>query len=204
MSTNQPNPLAEGIWPCVVLSGSAGESDEKPSVVIVRINVKFDDGPSKGRTATYEDEINAKSSIYVLRSMRAAGWKGKTVAAFGDDVEEWIKRTGGKSTVEVRHIEVKKGKKFDKWVEGGRQGSPPIWDKVNSIGRGAKPLVAPKGEALSDADEALRKAMQEDGSWSDGAPPTDDAPHSAATDPDDIPFISCSASDRTAIAKVLR
>lgn len=196
MSTNQPNPLAEGIWPCTVLSGSAGETDEKPGVIAVRVNVKIDDGPSKGRMATYEDELNAKSSLYIMRSMRAAGWKGKTTLAFGDDVAEWIKATGGKSTVEVRHIEVKRGRKFEKWEADGKQGPAPIWDKVNSIGRGAKPLAAPKGEALRDADELLRRAMQEDG----GSPPDEgDAPR----DPDDIPFISCSVSDRTAIAKVL-
>lgn len=204
MSTNQPNPLAEGIWPCTVLSGSAGESEDKPGVVVVRVNVKIDDGPSKGRMVTYEDELNAKSSLYIMRSMRAAGWKGKTVAAFESDVDEWVKSTGGKSTVEVRHIEVKKGKKFDKWVDGGRQGPAPIWDKVNSIGRGAKPLAAPKGEALSDADDLLRRAMQEEGSWNGGAP-EDDAPHAATRDPDDIPFITCSASASLGeIAKVLR
>jgi hypothetical protein len=121
-----------------------------------------------------------------MRSMRAVGWKGKSIAAFADDCAEWIKDTGGKSTVEVRHIEVKKGKKFDKWVEGGKQGPSPIWDKVNSIGRGAKPLAAPKGEALSDADDLLRRAMaEENGTWGDEPA---SAPAAQPVDDDSIPF----------------
>jgi hypothetical protein len=152
--------LAEGIWPVVVISGEAGEID---GVIKARINVKFDDGPSKGRTATYEDDINAKSALYVSRSMKAVGWKGESVKTFAKDVEAWIAKTGGKSTAEVRHIEIKRGKAYDKWAAGGFQGPGPIWDKINSIGRSAKAMAAPQGELLSDADEALRRAMQDDG-----------------------------------------
>jgi len=151
--------LAEGIWPCVVVSGEAGEID---GVIKARINVKFDDGPSKGRTATYEDDINAKSALYVSRSMKAVGWKGQSAKSFANDVAEWIKATGGKSTAEVRHIEIKRGKAYDKWAASGFQGPGPVWDKINSIGRAAKPMTAPQGELLSDADEALRRAMSED------------------------------------------
>lgn len=202
MAPNQPNPLAEGIWPCVVLSGSYGESEERQGVVLVRIVTRIDDGPSKGRMATYEEDVNAKSSLYVMRSMRAVGWTGKSLTSFADDCAKWVSATGGKSTVEIKHLEVKRGKKFDAWEAGGRQGSAPVFDKVNSIGRGAKPLAAPKGDALADAEEILKRAMQEDGSWDGGG---SDAPAPTPADPDDIPFITCSASVSLGeIAKVLR
>lgn len=181
MATQQPNYLAEGTWPCTVLSAGAGEDQDKPGVLKVRINVRFDDGPSKGRTATYEDEINARSAIYVKRSMKAVGWtggkSGADATSLAEDVQKWIEQTGGKTTAEVRHVEIKKGKKYDAWRDAGCEGPPPIWDKVNAIGRGPKPLAAPKAETLSDAEEALRKAMADDGD-TDGAP----------QDSDDIPF----------------
>lgn len=178
------NLLAEGIWPCTVLSGEAGEID---GVIKARVNVKIEDGPSKGRFCTYEDEINARSSLYVARSMAAVGWKGKSVASLTEDCAAWIVATGGKSSVEIKHIPIKNGKRAGE-----------IWDKPNSIGRGPKPMKAAGGEALSDADEALRRAMAEDGS----APP-DDAPRTAA-DPDDIPFATISSVSLGEIARVLR
>lgn len=180
------NLLAEGIWPCTVLGAEVGEVDGK---IKARVNVKIEDGPSKGRFCTYEDEINARSSIYVMRSLKAVGWSGRSVSTVKDDCTKWIADTGGKSSVEIKHIEIKNGKRAGE-----------IWDKPNSIGRGPKPLRAPGGETLSDADEALRKAMQEDGSWEGGG---SDSP-SEPVDPDAIPFISCSVADYTAIAKVLR
>lgn len=200
---NQQNPLAEGIWPCIIQSGSYGESDERPGVVVVRVVTRIDDGPSKGRMATYEEDVNAKSSLYVMRSMRAVGWAGKSLTSFADDCAKWIASTGGKSTVEIRHLEVKRGKKFDAWESGGRVGPPPVFDKVNSIGRGAKPLAAPKGDALADAEEILKRAMQEDGSWEGGAP-ADDVPHASSGDSDDIPFATIGRVSLGEIAKVLR
>lgn len=186
MSNEKPqqNLLAEGTWQCTVLSAAVGEDTERPGVLRARINVRLDDGPSKGRTTTYEDEINAKSSIYVARSMSAVGWKGRSAATLADDCAAWIASTGGKSTAEIKHIPTKKG---------------TIWDKCNSIGRGRKPLATPAQGALADADEALRRAMRDDGS----APPQDDVPH--AGDTDDIPFASASLSAQLGeIAKVLR
>lgn len=192
--------LAEGIFPCTVLSGEAGEID---GVIKARINVKFDDGPSKGRTGTYEDTIDVRSALYVSRSMKAVGWAGQSVASFAKDVEAWIARTGGKSTAEVRHIEIKRGKRYDKWAAGGFQGPAPVWDKVASIGRAAKPMTEAKGEVLSDADDALRRAMQEDGTAAtDDFGSAPDEPGQLAND--DIPFATCAMSDYTAIAKVLR
>lgn len=187
--------LSEGTWPCVVLSASAGEEVDqagKPTGVIkARVAVKITDGPSHGRTATYEDEINAKSSLYVMRSLQAVGWKGPDLGTVSADVDAWVKATGGKSVVEVRHIAIKKGKKWDKWVADGQRGDPPIWDKVNSVGRGPKPLAAPSKGALDDANEAMRRAMADDG----GAPPSDEAPS------DDIPFIT---SARVSLGEVLK
>jgi hypothetical protein len=170
------NELAEGTWPCTVISGEAGET--KPGVVVARITVRFDDGPSKGRTGTYEDEVNAKSALYVSRSMKAVGWTGKSIGTFAGDVAAWIARTGGKSTAEVKHIEIKRGKQYDKWVaEGCPEEKRPIWDKVNSIGRGPRALAAPKPSTLVDADDALRAAMIADGTEADSEPvATEEAP----------------------------
>jgi hypothetical protein len=173
--------LAEGIWPCLVLGAEAGDIDGK---IKARVNVKIEDGPSKGRFCTYEDEVNARSSLYIGRSLKAVGWQGKSLTTVKDDCAKWITETGGKSTVEVKHIEVKNGKRAGE-----------IWDKPNSIGRGPKPMKAPGGETLADADEAMRRAMQEDG----GAPPDDDVPHAAAGD--DIPFVTRA---RVPMGEVLR
>lgn len=196
--------LSEGTWPCTVLSASAGEEVDQAGnptgVIRARIAVKIDDGPSKGRTCTYEDEVNAKSSIYVGRSLTAVGWKGKTnggdLTTVAADCESWIKETGGKSTVEVRHIPIKKGKKFDKWIADGQKGAGPIWDKVNAIGGGPRALAQPSKTALADARDAMRRAFADDG----GAPP----PDGPQPDDDRIPFATCSAVSLGEIAKVLK
>lgn len=178
--------LAEGTWPVTIISASAGEelnqSGQPTGVIKARVNVKFEDGPSKGRTGLYEDEINAKSSLYVMRSLTAIGWRGPDLGTVSTDVEAWIKKTGGKSTAEVRHIAIKRGKKFDKWEADGKKGEPPIWDKINSIGSGPRALAAPSKDALADANEAMKRAMADMG----GTPPEDEAP--AVND--DIPFIT--------------
>jgi hypothetical protein len=188
------NVLEEGIWPCQVLGATHGEDDRQS--IVVRINVKFTEGPNKGRLATYEDQVNAKSSLYIGRSCKAVGWKGRSLTTLQADAEEWIERTGGASTAEVRHVPIKKGKKYDAWVADGRIGNAPVWDKINSIGRGPKPLSAPSSDALADAEEAMRRAMEED-----GGPPDDDVPHPAG---DDIPFATASTVGLGEIAKVLR
>ncbi len=142
--------LAEGIWPCTVLSGFSGE-DDKGSPQI-QISVRIDDGPSAGRQCTYEDQVNAKSALYVSRSCKAVGWKGSTLTTLAADVAAWVEKTGGKSTVEVKHLEIKNGKRAGQ-----------IWDKVNSIGRGAARVLKPmSADRLSDADEAMRAAMEAD------------------------------------------
>lgn len=185
---------AEGIWGCVVLNGKAGDID---GITNVQINVQITDGPDKGQRCTYEDTVNMKSAKYVGWSCTAVGWRGGSLSTFERDVEAWIKKTGGTSTVEIRHVEVKKGKAFDKWVADGRIGPPPVWDKVNGIGRGAARPLAPLGaDSLKDADEAMRSVVGT-------PPPDDDVPHAGAAN-DDIPFASCTTTDRTAIAKVLR
>jgi len=152
--------LEEGIWPCTVLSAEAGEIDGK---IKARVNVKIDDGPSKGRTCTYEDEVNARSSIYVARSLKNVGWQGKSLATVAADCAKWVAAGDAKSTVEIKHIPTKKG---------------TIWDKPNSIGRGSKQMKEASGSALADADEAMRRAMAEDG---EPEPDSD-------LDPDSTPF----------------
>lgn len=186
------NIIPAGIWPCVVTSAVFGDNDGSPEV---QISGRITDGPAKGRNFTYQDQVNGKSALYVGRSCKAVGWKEKNLETLKADVEEWIKKTGGATTVEIRHIEIKKGKKYDAWVAGGMQGSPPVWDKPNAIGRGAKPLAPPKAETLADANEAMRRSMEAEGT----------APTDAPADDDSIPFLSCAfGHEPSPIAKVLQ
>lgn len=167
------------MWPCTVLSADYGEIASKPGVTSAQITVRIDDGPSKGQICTYEDEVNHRSALYVMYSCKAVGWKGGKA---GDDLntlkadtDAWIKETGGRAIVEIKHIVRKTGEK-----------AGTIWDKVNGIRRGARPLQAASAGALADAREAMRSAMKDAGT---SEPPTDDVPHAAATGTDDdIPF----------------
>ncbi len=173
---------AEGIYGCTVLGGKAGELDGVPNV---QINVQITDGPDKGQRCTYEDVVNTSSAKYVAWSCKAVGWRGSDLNTLEGDVTAWIAKTGGASTVEIKHLEIKKGKNAGK-----------IWDKVNGIGRGAaRPLSPLSRNVLADANEAMRSVA------GDGGPPPDDVPH--AGDADDIPFIS-SCREPRCVAKVLR
>lgn len=182
-----------GFWPCVVIDGGIGEdvdNNNKPTGRLkARVNIKFTDGPDKGRMSSYEDELNAKSSLYISRSLLAIGCSRETLVGdmtkAADEIAAWVKKTGGVTTAEVRHIELKRGKRFDEWLdETGGAGSPPIWAKVNSLGRGPRPLAKPSSEALSDAAEQMRRAMAEDSNESE-QPPNGATP---SADTDDIPF----------------
>lgn len=151
--------LTEGIFPCVVLSATYGGNAET-GVPTVRINVKFTDGPNAGRLATYEDEVNAKSAKYIGYSCKAVGWRGASLRTLVDDCDAWIATTGGKTDAEIKHIEIKRGKKYDKWVaDGADPAKKPIWDKCSGIGRGPKPLATVKPTDAADADEAMRNAF---------------------------------------------
>src|SRR6185312_1833587 len=114
--SNNMSLLAEGIWPCTVLSANAGQNDK--GAPQVQINVRIDDGPSKGRQCTYEDQVNNKSAPYIGRSCKAVGWRGHSLVSLHDDAVKWIAETGGKSTVEIKHLEIKTGKRAGQ-----------IWDK---------------------------------------------------------------------------
>lgn len=168
---------AEGIWECQVLGGKGGIADGVPTV---QINVQITEGPSAGQRCTYEDVVSNSTAKYVSWSLNAVGYKGRDLKELEADIAAWIAKTGGKTTVEIKHLVLKKGKAYDKWVEGGKQGPQPVWDKANGLGRGAaKPLSPLSGEALHDANAALREFM--------GSPPDDDIPHAGDTD-GDIPF----------------
>lgn len=151
---------AQGIWACTVLSATSGDSDR--GVPEVQVNVVIDEGPSKGQRCTYQDQVNTKSAKYIAYSLKAIGWKGPSVKTLPDDVAAWIERTGGATTVEIKHVEIKRGKQYDRWIEEGCQGQPPVWDKVNSLGRGAAMPLRPMSESsLADADEVLREFVDE-------------------------------------------
>lgn len=165
------NVMAEGIFPCTVTGATYGEDR---GAIVVRINAKITEGPNAGRMVTYEDTVNAKSALYIKRSCQAVGWKpAPHFRNLTDDVATWIKETGGVSSAEIRHVPIKKGKKYDAWVESGCEGDPPIWDKCNSIGRGPKPLAAPSATALADAEDAMRRAMAEEGDTTTDQPDSD-------------------------------
>ncbi len=185
----------EGIFGCTIINGKAGEAD---GVLAVQITAQITDGPDKGQRCTYEDTVNAQSAKYVGWSCTAVGWKGEKLETLEKDIEAWIAKTGGASTVEIKHIEIKRGKAFEKWEASGRTGPRPVWDKVAGIGRGAaKPLKAPSASTLKDANGYMREAMGDP-----GGPPPDDVPH--AGDSDDIPFLTCAMREPSAVAKVLR
>lgn len=173
--------LTEGDWACTVLGATVGMDDKEQ--LVVRVNVKIEDGPDKGKTCMYEDTISNKSAPYIARTCRAIGWKG--AMPFEDtlvaDVDAWVKETGGKTTVSIKHLDIKRGKAYDKWAAGGFEGPGPVWAKVQGLGRGAKPLAAPNATAKKDANDFMRAAMADD------APPEDEVPHAAVTD-DQIPF----------------
>lgn len=192
------NLINEGAWACTVLGGEVGQNDKQ--IVCVRINVMITEGADKGRKVTYEDQVNHKSAKYILQSAKAVGWQGgRLEETFRQDVQRWIEATGGASTVEIRHLEIKNGKNAGK-----------TWAKANSIGRGSRPLQAPSREAADDADEAMRAALADEegggsgggssgnggagGGWGEPPPPNDD----------DIPFIFCSFAEPSPIAAMLR
>lgn len=156
--------LAEGTWPAVAINATYGKDEGK---FFVRIKVRFDEGPNEGRIAYYESEIDNKQGPYAARSCRAVGWRGVSPSTLPSDVAAWIRETGGKTTAEVKHIEIRKGKAFDKWVDGGRQGPRPVWDKVTAIGSGQRPLAEPSAAELADAAAAM-------GGHYDDVPPPDD------------------------------
>lgn len=196
--------INEGIWACTVLGGEVGQDDRE--VMRVRIHVMITEGDDKGRKVTYEDQVNYKSAKYIAQSAKAVGWQGgRLEQTFRRDVDAWIAKTGGASTVEIKHVEVKSGKN-----------AGTIWAKPNSIGRGSRPLAPPSRATSDDAHEAMMAALAEedaispqengrgradggygysDGGGDYGAPPPGD---------DDVPFIFCVLSEPSPIARMLR
>lgn len=145
--------IEAGYWPCTVQSAEYGAHPRNPNDAVARITVRIDEGPSAGRVVSYEDVINARSSLYVARSCKAVGWQGQKFTTLADDCAKWIAKTGGKSTVEIKHIPTKSGR---------------IWDKANSIGRGgSKALGSLSADALAEADRMLRDALANEGAPAD-------------------------------------
>ena len=184
--------LSEGTWPCKVLSASTGNNYR--NLYAVQVNVELTDGPDKGKRTTYEQEVDNKSSKYVNPSCKAIGWQGVTLKTLADDCAKWIAKTGGATTVDIKHFNLKKPEAIAK---AEARGEPPKFAKANAIGRGAVPLTAPSTDAQNDADAAMRAFAGDTGGggWSGDTPPSTD----------DIPFVSCAISaDVNPIAAVLR
>jgi hypothetical protein len=188
---------AEGIWNAKALGGEYGEDTK--GLPVVRINVEITEGPSVGARCTYEEQINAKSALYASRSCAAVGWKGADLITLKADIDAFIEATGGATTVEIKHLEIKNGRRAGQ-----------IWDKVNSIGRLANPpLREASPDRTADANDAMRAAMQADRANAPedhggfGERPAAGGGGSSADD--DIPFASCSITgDVNPIAAVLR
>lgn len=151
-------PLAEGIYPCTVVNATFGDNDK--GIPTAQINVRLDSGAN----ATYEDRVDARSALYVGRSLKAVGWAGKDLSTVAADCDAWIKKTGGKTTAEIKHIPYK-----DK-----KTGEEKIWAKCNAIGRGAQPLSPPKQSSVADANEAMARVFGDDTS-NDQQPANDDS-----------------------------
>lgn len=135
----------EGIWSCDVLSAAFGEDDR--GAPQVQINVRITDGPDKGQLAAYEDQVNTKSAPYVARTCKAVGWVGIDIRTLAEDVASWIEKTGGQSTVEIKHLQIRSGKRAGE-----------IWDKVSSIGKGPRVLKQVSSEMADDVNRALAEA----------------------------------------------
>ncbi len=173
--------IAEGFWPCKVINGSYGDVERKPGVWIntVRVNVEVTEGSHAGQRFTYEEEVNNKQIPYIVRTIKAVGWKCHDMTTLADDIDAWVKATGGISTLEIKHWERKRGPH-----------AGTTWAKPNSIGRGPKPIKAASKDNLLDANAMARMALAEDAARGYGDanleppsggngysdPPTDDIP----------------------------
>ncbi len=147
--------LSEGTWGCTITGAVYGDNDK--GIATAQILGRIDDGPDAGSQFTYEDRVDAKSALYVGRSMKAVGWTGRELETLEADAASWIKKTGGKSTVEIKHIPYR-----DKKTNEER-----IWAKPNAIGRNNRQLQKPTAQSSRDANETMRRAMQGD---DEGAP----------------------------------
>lgn len=167
---------ADGTWECDVLTASVGENEKR--MPIVRVNVRLTGGPDAGKLDTYDKRIDGgKGTPYVARSLKAIGWQGRTLATLAEDVKAWVARTGGKTTCEIKHWEVK---------NGARAGE--LYASIDSLGSGRAPLGDMSRDTMRDADEALARAMGDMSTASAGNGEPYDAPHPA--DGDDIPFVT--------------
>lgn len=194
--------INEGIWACKVLGAEVGQDDR--GAMRVRIHVMITEGSDSGRKVTYEDTVNFKSNKYIAQSARAVGWSGgRLEETLREDVDAWIAATGGASTVEIRHLEIRNGKNAGQ-----------TWAKANSIGRGSRPLAAPSRDVADEADEAMRAALAEEETGSHSYPARSNADGGSggggsdydAPPPgdDDIPFIFCSFAEPSPLSRVTR
>ena len=176
--------MQEGVFPAIITGASFGK-DAKGTPNVVQITARITDGPDAGKLVTYEDAVNTKSAKYIAWSAKAVGWKAVNLESLAADVDAWIAKTGGKSTVEIKNIPF-----TDK-----KTNEPRIWSKCNAIGKGlSQPLTAPSSSDLKDANDAMREFIG------------DDAPRAGgAGGVDDLPFVSCALEhDVDPIAEVLR
>lgn len=182
--------LVEGIWKSKILGANFGlkkkdEASPDPGLAHVTVNIEFAEGPDKGRRGSYEDTVDGKSAAFIRKSLVAIGWKGVTLNSLKADVDAWVKETGGETTAEVKHLVRKKDNS--------------TFAKINSLGR--KPQVLHEAttqdgrERLSDADEAMRQAMEADSATGGGSYGSDE----------DLPFVSSMLDhEPSPIARLLR
>lgn len=141
--------LAAGEFNCTVLNASYGANSK--GVREVTVTARITSGPDEGMMATYASVVDNKQAPFIANVCKAVGWSGTTLLTLSADVDAWIKATGGKSTLEIRHIEF-----TDK-----KTGAPRIWDKVQRIGAG-RTLTQPRAADVLE-DDSLFKGLSDEG-----------------------------------------
>lgn len=185
--------IPAGFYPCNVIDGFYGDNDK--NIPVIRINVEVSDGPFKGQRHTYEEELSNKQLPYIRRTCLAVGWQDQTMRTIAADIAAWIALTGGASTVEIKHIEIKNGKRAGQ-----------IWVKANSVGRGPRILKESSADNTADVDAMMRDLRAEEGGAASASTSgTAETGTYGSIPEDDLPFISLSdVADRAPIARVIR
>jgi hypothetical protein len=129
--------LFEGDFSGKIVRGEYGTGNNgKPSA---RVVLEIADGPRVGTQVTYEANFKAESIKYTKRDLIAAGWQGKTMATFVDDI---ARRAGTVVPFNVRIAS----------YTNPETGKLREWNSVGSIGNVAPPLSAPTSAMTQNVD----------------------------------------------------
>lgn len=167
MTTTALSRLFEGDFMGRIIRAEYGTSgrDNKPAA---RIVFEIAEGPRTGTQVTYQANFKQESIKYTKRDLLAAGWKGKTMASFVDDITA---RVGTTVPINVRIAS----------YQNRDTGKTQEWNSVGSIGNTAPPLAAPTADLTRNVDSWF--AEVDDGNGNGSHP---NAPGSSYDK--DIPF----------------